>query len=205
MNTVLLLALMLAASCHAFGTLPTRRSTMSMKRGRGSMKEFDDSKASKGLGKANLPAGLKTTWIPVPGGMPELEEGKVVLVDTMASALKNGATNPTGAVAVVKYGPTVFCTSVGCAACQIPLNKADLLAPNEETDNKDPRIACNFCRATYNLRTGARVAPADSGGLMGGLVKGLFSKQDEKSLPVYALGEKNGKVLINLGGALSKD
>jgi nitrite reductase/ring-hydroxylating ferredoxin subunit len=173
------------------------------------MKEFDDSKASKGMGSAaNIPAGLKTTWIPVQGltdGIPNLEEGKVVLIDTMAKALQNGATNPTGAVAVVKYGPSVFCTSVGCASCQIPLNKADLLEPNDETDNKDPRIACSFCRATYNLKTGARVAPVDGGGLVGGLVKGLFSKQDQKSLPVYALGEKNGQVLINLGGALGKN
>jgi hypothetical protein len=34
---------------------------------------------------------------------------------------------------------------------------------------------------------------------MGGIAQNLFSKQKAGSLPIYALGEKNGQVLINLG------
>jgi hypothetical protein len=43
------------------------------------------------------------------------------------------------------------------------------------------------------------VTSAGGGGIMSGIVKGLFSKSEVPPLPVYALGEKNGKVLINLG------
>merc|ERR1712176_102056 len=124
------------------------------------------------------------------------EEGKVKLFETMANPFMNAQTNPNGAIAVVKYGKATYCMGVNCSACQIPLNKAEILEPNEETD-KDPRLACTFCRATFNLKTGERVNSAESGGLMGGIMSGLFSKSDEKPQPVYALGEKNGQVYIN--------
>ncbi|KAI2493319.1 hypothetical protein MHU86_21240 [Fragilaria crotonensis] len=205
----LLAVVCVMATSEAFGTLTVRRSTMTMKRGRG-LGEL----ANDGAGpKKTVPMGSKggmapssntsSSWIPVKGmtsGIKDLptEEGIVKLVDTMAPALMKVATNPTGAVAVIKYGPSVYCTSVGCASCQIPLNKAEVLGPTSET-GADPRICCSFCRATYNLRTGDRVTTHEGGGLMGGIAQNLFSKQKAGSLPIYALGEKNGQVLINLG------
>ena len=128
------------------------------------------------------------------------EQGKVKIVETMVPALMDKATNPTGAVAVVKYGPNTYCTSISCASCKIPMTKARVLEANEET-NPDPRLSCDFCSATYNLRTGERVTSVEKGGLMGGIVKGLFSKADTNSLPVYELGESKGKVVINLGSS----
>ncbi len=66
-------------------------------------------------------------WIPVSGmsSTAELptEEGKVKIVETMVPALMDKATNPTGAVAVVKYGPNTYCTSISCASCKIPMTK----------------------------------------------------------------------------------
>lgn len=206
---VLLTLTWLVSSSEAFGTSATRRATMTMKRGGGLGELANDGavpnikvplKASKGGMAPNTPS---SPWIPVKGmtsGIKDLptEEGMVKLVDTMAPALINGATNPTGAVCVIKYGPSVYCTSVGCASCQIPLNKAEVLGPTDETGT-DPRICCSFCRATYNLRTGDRVTTQQGGGLMAGIAQNIFSKQKAGSLPIYALGEKNGQVLINLG------
>ena len=141
------------------------------------------------------------SWYPVPGlkSMADLprEDGKIIAVDTNARSLTNSATNPTGAVAIVKSKGQVYCTNIACSSCSIPLTKAKVLPPNEET-NTSPRLSCDFCSATYNLRTGERVASVESGNFFGGMVKGLFSKKESASLPVYALGEKNGKVVINL-------
>jgi nitrite reductase/ring-hydroxylating ferredoxin subunit len=205
---VLLTLTLLVASSEAFGTLVTKRAAMSMKRGRGLGELANDGavpniKVSSKGSKGGMAPSTSSSWIPVKGmtsGIKDLptEEGSVKLIDTMAPALINGATNPTGAVCVIKYGPSVYCTSVGCASCQIPLNKAEVLGPTEETGS-DPRICCSFCRATYNLRTGDRVTTQQGGGLMGGIAQNIFSKQKAGSLPIYALGEKNGQVLINLG------
>ena len=182
---------------------------MTMKRGRGSFQK----EAGNGGGKQNqiqsmsantgsAPSSNKA-WIPVSGlkstkDLPT-QEGKVMLVDTMVPALMNGATNPVGAVSVVKYGPNTYCFSSSCASCKIPLTKARVLEPNEGTNNQDPRLACDFCSATYNLRTGERVTSVQKGGLLGGIVKGLLSAQGKETLPVYELGESKGKVVINVG------
>lgn len=203
--------LMACTSSDAFGTgkFAVKRSTISMKRGRGLGDLANDGAGPKKTQQIGSKGGMGATpntsssWIPVKGmtsGIKDLptEEGVVKLVDTMAPALMKVATNPTGAVSVIKYGSSVYCTSVGCASCQIPLNKAEVLGPTEETGT-DPRICCSFCRATYNLRTGERVTTHEGGGLMGGIAQNLFSKQKAGSLPIYALGEKNGQVLINLG------
>lgn len=202
-------------------TLQTKRSVMSMKRGRGSLGEIKDSGglggskgssggASSAGGGGGGGGGPTGKWMPIQGRTSgikdfDLQDGKVILVDTMAPPITNSATNPKGSVSVVKYGPSIYCTSVGCASCQIPLNKATVLEPNEDTGGKDPRLSCSFCRATYNLRTGTRVAAANGGGIMSGMVKNLFSATEETPLPIYALGEKNGQVLINLGAAADLD
>lgn len=178
-----------------------------MKRGRGSFeKEFGEEKpaglkSSPGSGMSDSVGYSSSRWVPVQGvnSIKELptEEGKVMLMDTMAPALKNGATNPTGAVAVTKYGQATYCTAVACPSCKIPLNKAKILEPSDET-GRDPRIVCDFCAATFNLRTGERITSEGGNGIFGGIRKALFSAQSSDNLKVYALGEKDGKVLINL-------
>lgn len=144
----------------------------------------------------------KNNWVPVSGlkSMGDLpkEEKQVKVFDTMAQQLMNGATNPTGAVSVLNYEGSVFCFSSSCPSCKFPMIKAKVLPPNEETGGKNPRVSCDFCKATYNAKTGDVLEEAEAAGIMGGLVKGLFSAQDKKPLPTYDLGEKNGKVLINL-------
>jgi len=149
-----------------------------------------------------METGKKTNWVQVKGlsSMSDLpqEENVVQLVDTMADQLTNGATNPTGAVSVVNYEGNTYCFASSCARCQIPLSKAKVLPPNDETNGAAPRVSCDFCKATYNVRSGERVENAEKPGLIGGVVTGLFSKSDKKPLPIYDLGEKNGQVLINL-------
>lgn len=116
----------------------------------------------------------------------------------MADQLMNGATNPTGAVSIVNYEGKTYCFSSSCSNCKIPLSKAKVFPPNEETGGVEPRLSCDFCKATYNIRTGERVEKAEQPGLLGGVVSGLFAAQDEVNLPTYDLGEKSGQVLINL-------
>eukprot|EP00559_Dactyliosolen_fragilissimus_P004626 CAMPEP_0184859198 /NCGR_PEP_ID=MMETSP0580-20130426/4205_1 /TAXON_ID=1118495 /ORGANISM="Dactyliosolen fragilissimus" /LENGTH=211 /DNA_ID=CAMNT_0027355687 /DNA_START=77 /DNA_END=712 /DNA_ORIENTATION=+ len=143
-----------------------------------------------------------TNWVKVQGisGLKELpqEENVVQLVETKAKALMNAATNPNGAVSVVNYEGRTYCFDSSCSSCKIPLTKAKVLPANDETDNVDPRLSCDFCKATFNVRTGERVEDSGSAGLVGGIVKGLFSAQDKVPLTTYDLGEKNGEVLINL-------
>ena len=142
----------------------------------------------------------KTNWVEVKGltSMDDLpkEENTVKMVDTMADKLMNGATNPTGAIAVVNYEGKTYSFASGCACCQIPLAKARILAPNDETGNGAPRISCDFCKATYNARTGERLENAQEAGLLGGIVSGLFSKSDKAPLPVYDLGVKKTFVIL---------
>merc|ERR1712238_549576 len=116
----------------------------------------------------------------------------VQLVDTNVPALMNKGTNPTGAVAIVNRDGNTYCFSSACAACKIPMTKAVVLDPTEETGT-DARLACDFCGSTYNLRTGAPVAK-EKGKLFGF----LFNKSDDAPLPVYGLGEQKGKVFINI-------
>lgn len=148
------------------------------------------------------PTQKRTNWQPVKGvssikDLPQ-KENTVQVVDTMADSLVNGATNPTGAVSVVKYDDKTYCCSVSCPTCKIPLTKAKVYEPNEETNGVDPRLSCDFCKSTFNVRTGERLENAEKAGLMGGIVKGLFSASDKVPLETYDLGEKNGQVLINL-------
>jgi len=144
----------------------------------------------------------KTNWVEVKGvssmtDLPQVEN-EVRLVDTMADQLINKGTNPTGAVSVVNFEGKTYCFASSCACCAIPLAKAKVLPPNDETGGTNPRLSCDFCKTTYNIRTGAKVENAEKPGIIGGVVVGLFSKSDKIPLPIYDLGEKNGQVLINL-------
>ena len=60
-------------------------------------------------------------------------------------------------------------------------------------ESNDARLQCDFCGATYNLRTGSPVEK--EGGKLFGF---LFSKNELEKLPVYGLGEKSGQVFINI-------
>jgi len=118
------------------------------------------------------------------------EQGEVKLVDTMVPSLINKQTNPTGAVSIVNYDDKTYCFSSACGSCKIPLAKGKVLDPVE---GDDARIECDFCGATYNLRTGSPVQKE------GGKILGfLFSKSENVPLPVYGLGEQGGKVFINV-------
>lgn len=65
-----------------------------------------------------------------------------------------------------------------------------MLPPKE---SGDARLQCDLCGATYNLRSGEQVEK--EGGKMLGF---LFNQNKEEKLPVYALGEKGGKVFISM-------
>lgn len=134
-------------------------------------------------------------WVPTTitsiKSLPQ-ETNVVQMVETGVPALVNKGTNPTGAVAIVNRDGATYCFASACAACKIPMTKAQVLEPTEETGT-DARLACDFCGSTYNLRSGKPVAK-EKGKLFGF----LFSKSGEESMPVYGLGEQKGKVFINI-------
>lgn len=175
---------------------------MMAKRGRGSFKNEldDDGMSSKSFSSDDSYMSGGRNWIQTKSKVKDLpqEEGQVGLIETGAFLLVDKATNPNGAVSVVKYGPETFCFSVNCPKCKIPMTKAQTLPPNEETQNKDPRIACDFCKSSFNLKTGAPVAAQEAAGIFGSIAKAVMSAQDTTPLPVYTLGEKNGKVLFSM-------
>lgn len=206
--TILMVVLHLIVSSDAF-QLSTQRSidrkTILFAKGRRSLRKTLKSRSTSEINPmgGEMKSSRNTNWVPVKGikSMDDLpkEENVVKVIDTMANELTDGATNPTGAVAVANYGAKTFCFSVSCPSCKIPLLKSKIYEPNEETKNVDPRITCGFCKTTYNIRSGERLAEsAESTGLLGNVVKGLFSAQDSVPLETYDLGEKDGRVLINL-------
>merc|ERR1719491_485559 len=150
---------------------------------------------SKGLGKEmDMRSSKSANWVPVKGisSVNDLPtEDAIKLVDTNAEDLMDVGTNPNGAVCVVGFAGKTYCCAVSCPTCKIPMDKALVLPPNDETGD-DPRMCCNFCKSTYNLRTGSRLENAESAGLVGGIVKGLFSSSDKDSMKTYELGEKKG-------------
>jgi len=140
-------------------------------------------------------AGKQPFWVPTSiksiAALPQ-ESNVVKLVDTGVPALINKQTNPNGAVSIVNRDGQTYCFAASCAACQIPMTKATVLDPTTET-GADPRLACEFCGGTYNLRTGAPVTK-EKGKMLGF----LFSKSEDKPLPVYGLGEQKGKVFLSI-------
>jgi nitrite reductase/ring-hydroxylating ferredoxin subunit len=195
-NLLLLVASLCFADAYSTFGITTRRSTMTMKRGRSFKKEEIGGSPLDAAGMS--PSGRN--WINVPDSsvkdLPQ-EDGQVKLIETMAAVLVDRNTNPGGAVAVMKYGPETFCFSSSCPTCKIPLTKAKGVAPNEESMNS-PRIVCDFCKATFNLKTGKKVTSEGSSGFFGSIAKTLLSASDTRPLPIYSLGEKNGKILISL-------
>jgi nitrite reductase/ring-hydroxylating ferredoxin subunit len=208
-SSLLLLSMMMLLIGRSVSYAPTPylatvRSSLSMaKRGRGSFQNESGMSIpnpegkSGGIGNAANDSGIN--WCPVPPGqkLPE-KEGVVTLMDTMLTTLKNGATNPTGAVGVVKYAGQTYCFSSACPSCKIPLVKAKVFPGDVDAaaENKAPRLACDFCKSTYNLKSGNKVAAVETGGFFGNIVKSVMQSQATGGLPIYKLGEKNGKLLI---------
>ena len=83
---------------------------------------------------------------------------------------------------------------------QIPLTKSKILAPNEETKNKAPRISCDLCKYTYNLKSGEQLEAAEATGLFGGIAKSILGSQEGGDLSTYELGEKNGRIMFTMKG-----
>lgn len=222
MRTALLCLLVLSTACDAwstaaFSTISPQRSHCSttattttnlmMRRGRGSLGKEVGGAGSAGMDNSNNDSSSSSgsgvggvNWIPIQVSAKSLpaEENKVGLIDTNLITMKNGQTNPTGAVSVVKYSGQTYCFAVNCPSCKIPLTKAECLPGTAESSNQ-PRIVCDLCKATYNLKTGAKLTSAvPNAGLLGGIAKTLFSSKESGPLPVYKLGEKGGKLLIAL-------
>jgi nitrite reductase/ring-hydroxylating ferredoxin subunit len=207
-------------------TIRTRTTIIEMKRGRGQLgKEIDiddDSSTNKGLGSkgngmisgsstSNSRSGPVINWIPIAVSLKELptEENKVKIIDTNLPTMKNGQTNPTGAVSVMKYHQITYCFAINCPSCQIPLTKATMYPPaddNQEEGGKkqtlssSPRLVCDFCKTTYNIQTGEKCTQSavEKPGLFGGIAKSLFASQASGNLKTFKLGERNGKLLIAL-------
>lgn len=78
------------------------------------------------------------------------------------------------------------------------MTKAYGLPPNEETNNSAPRVACEFCQSTYNLKTGEKLKSQETKGIFGGLAKAVLGSQESGPMPIYQLGEKNGKIMFSM-------
>ncbi|KAL3823671.1 hypothetical protein ACHAXA_009776 [Cyclostephanos tholiformis] len=164
---------------------------------RGSNSRLGKPKSISGSEPTSKSGGVGNNWIqttiPSIKSLPQ-ERDVVRVIETGVPALIDRGTNPNGAVSIVnRDNGRTYCFSSSCSCCKIPLTKATVLGPNDETGGADDRIQCNFCGATYNLRTGAPVK--EEGGKVLGF---LFSGSKGAPLPVYGLGEQGGKVFINL-------
>ena len=148
-------------------------------------------KTMEGSGSSAPTSNWAQTSIPSIKSLPQ-DKNKVEVIETDVFSLIDKGTNPKGAVSIVNYEDKTYCFSSSCASCKIPLTKAKVLEPNEESGD-DARLQCDFCGATYNLKTGEPVQK-EGGKLLGF----LFSKSDDVPLPVYGLGEQGGKVFINV-------
>ena len=200
------IALILLGSTAAFGFAPaalppqTSSSALFAKRGKGLSGVGGGSKLSKpqsiaGSETQQQSSAPKSNWQATAiKGIKSLPQDKnvVKVVETNVFALKDKGTNPKGAVSIVNYEDKTYCFSSSCGSCKIPLTKGKVLDPTDETGD-DARLQCDFCGATYNLRTGA---PVQKEGTK--LLGFLFSKSDDEELPVYGLGEQGGKVFINV-------
>ncbi|KAL7573149.1 hypothetical protein ACA910_018813 [Epithemia clementina (nom. ined.)] len=164
----------------------------------------DDDVVSSGDSASSSSLRTDINWCPMPPNqkLPD-EPDKVGLLDTELPTLKDKTINPTGAVAVVKasFNGQTYCFASSCPSCKIPLTKAKIMAPPAVPpvpgeDVTAPRLVCDFCKATYSLKQGQKVQSMESGGLLGGFVKSIFSAKDAGPLPMYKLGERKGKLVI---------
>ena len=183
----------------------TQRCTLYMKRGRGSFKQEAGTGGLSGKKSSGTSSGVRRdiNWCPMPSGQKvPTQVNKVGLLDTNLPTLKNSATNPTGAVSVVKAdNDQIYCFSSSCPSCQIPLTKAKIVEGTATTE-PHPRLVCDFCKATYSLKDGAKLEGEDAvkegGGLFGGLVKNVFSAKDSGPLKMYKLGQKGKDLVISV-------
>merc|ERR1719491_1197686 len=138
--SLLVLAIVVCvATAFAPMGIMTKRSAISMRKGRGGglQRELDDDSSSSsssftgGMGKSSS----GTNWLNTKISVKELptEEGEIVLIETGAFLLIQKQTNPGGAASTVKYGAETYCFQASCPQCQIPMTKAKVLAPNDET------------------------------------------------------------------------
>lgn len=204
---LLLLSVFLLGTHHATAypiVVPSsypRTTTLSMKRGRGSLgREVsgDGNNPPKNKGMGSKDSGFSSSnntpsrWCTVPKGQTlPTEENKVTLLNTNLPTLIDKGINPTGAVSVLKYNNDMYCFSVNCPCCKIPLTKA--IAKDKDV------LECNFCKSTYSLTTGKRLENENKG-LLGGVVQSVLSSSAENKGPLllYQLGEDaNGKLLID--------
>jgi hypothetical protein len=51
-------------------------------------------------------------------------------------------------------------------------------------------------KSTFNIKTGEKVKSEEKTGFLGGIAKAVLSAQENGPLPIYELGEKNGKILF---------
>mmetsp|Transcript_22023 Transcript_22023/g.52417 ORF Transcript_22023/g.52417 Transcript_22023/m.52417 type:complete len:218 (-) Transcript_22023:118-771(-) len=210
-QTLLTLAIVLCvANAFAPMGITTKRSAISMRRGRGSglKKELnDDSPRSPSSSSSSFTGGMGkspsgTSWLDTKKSVKELptEDGEIKLIETGAFLLVNKQTNPGGAAATAKYGGEMFCFDANCPQCKVPLSKSKILPPNDETKNKAPRIACDLCKYTYNIKTGEQLEAEESTGFLGGIAKSILGSQEGGDLPTYQLGEKNGRIMFTMEG-----
>jgi nitrite reductase/ring-hydroxylating ferredoxin subunit len=188
-----------------FQTPSTRRGTaasttslfMAKKRG---MRLDRDLIGSDGTGGSSATSGgsSNVNWRALPASTSALpsEMDKVALLETQLPSLTNPATNPTGAVAVVRHGGKTYCFDSACPSCKIPLTKAKVTVTEQP-----PSPSCDFCTATYDLATGARVeklAKGAGGGLFAGVVSNIMSADPRSAGPLrlFKLSQQGGKLMI---------
>jgi nitrite reductase/ring-hydroxylating ferredoxin subunit len=132
------------------------------------------------------------------------KDGEITLIDTNLDGIKDGAVNPTGAICCASFSGKLYAFKVNCSCCQVPMNKAKILPPPETGLLEAPRLSCDFCGSTFNLRTGEPVDDATKsegagGNMLGGMVKGLMKSRGRKPVTVYALSsDAKDRVLISL-------
>lgn len=186
----------------------TRRSTMVMRRGKAGGSQKIPKQGGFGGGDADTgpaPAqGSSRQWLPIPSTTADLgrtKEGKVELFDTQVDALVDSLTNPTGAVSILKHAGDTYCFSSSCPSCKIPMSGAKVL-PATSSTRPSPLIACSFCKSAYDLKSGLKTEVSTEevgGGLFAGLAKNIFkASSNNDPLPIYRLGEKDGKLLISI-------
>jgi len=194
----------------ATATFSRRSCVLTMKRaaGRRGGLQREIGEGGKGLGsssssskasprRSSSAAAVNWCSLPIPSKqVMDQPEGKVTFIDTNLPTLKSTATNPTGAVSVLKHKGSMYCFSSSCPCCKVPLTKSKVLVDGDSRS----RLVCDLCKTNYDLKTGEKLAsdPSTGGtGLLGGIVKSVLSANpDAGPLPVYRLGEKNGKLLI---------
>ncbi|GMI25890.1 hypothetical protein TeGR_g948 [Tetraparma gracilis] len=175
-------------------------SALAAKRGKGGLGSKGGSKPPNPGFSAPQPSGSSSKFFKTPALATSLpaEDGAVALLETMAPPLINAGTNPNGAIAVARFAGKLFAFQSGCETCQFPFKKAKLL-PAAEDSGEDPRLACDFCGCTYNLRTGAPLKDAGvSGNVMGKMVRSTNTK-GRSGVRVFELAEDDkGRVLLKL-------